>query len=92
MNFKLPEPNGFILETKNYGLDAEEWTTFELRQHKWDEDCDSLYTEAHLKQALRDVLEEAASVALHINDNCSGAPDGPEEISAAIRTMIGEIN
>lgn len=42
-------------------------------------------------EALRDVLEQAAFMAEHINDGCLGAPDGPEEIAAAIRALIKDI-
>lgn len=35
-------------------------------------------------------LEDAADIAEHINDGCVGAPDGPEDVAAAIRAMKGE--
>lgn len=49
--YKLPEPVGYKLITVNYGLDAEQWETLELRSIKWDDDCSELFDEDQMQAA-----------------------------------------
>ncbi len=71
MNLKLPEPVACLVETERSVL---VWPIADFNEAITycddDESPEKLYTEAQLKQALRDVLEEAELALEKMSINC----------------------
>ncbi len=115
MNFKLPEPTAYLYHDASslvvlLSNERQGWcvnsTLMTIKRRRECANETPLYTEDQLKQALRDVLEEAAKfcadnqVARSPTGGRSFTPFAKEnygihegmDYADAIRTIIGEIN